>query len=277
MIKAVEENADGGEDYRRVMQAVRDFIFERHAFPQVNDIVETTAIQKQRCSEVIDQLVRQKQLYVAFEGEGLPKIILLYDMMQGVLMTQKKPDWIASYGFSEKADISKKIEQLQKDAIRYEQFERLLYTTDIPLEEAIAYALDWLGFENVVHHKDDQNNPDVTFEREGVKALLEAEGPTKAGDKRKITQLDGWIQRELSQGAEAMKLRGFFAVNHFRDLEPSKRGDPLTPHAKQFLRYYQRFAYFTTAFLFDVVKRVVGGELSEEQARKLVWEGEKIG
>jgi hypothetical protein len=54
---------------------------------------------------------------------GLPRIILLYDMMQGVLMTQKKPDWLASYGFSEKTSIAEQIEKLQKDAIQYERFE----------------------------------------------------------------------------------------------------------------------------------------------------------
>jgi hypothetical protein len=106
--------------------------------------------------------------------------------------------------------------------------------------------------------------------------LLEAEGTTKAGTKDKIAQLNGWIQRELSQGAEASKIRGFFAVNHFRDVEPMKRSDPLTPKAKEFLRYYEKSTFFTTTFLFDIVKQVANGALSEEEARKLVWEGEKI-
>jgi|SRR5208337_254669 len=276
MTEKDEAKPDPGEDFRNVMQAVRDFIFDKHQFPQVNDIVESTGIQKPRCNEVVDQLIRQKQLYVAFEGGGLPRIILLYDMMQGVLMTQKKPDWLATCGFSEKTVIADQIEKLQKDAIQYEQFERLLYAADIPLEEAIAYALDWLKFENVVHHKDDSNNADITFEYNGVKALLEAEGTTKAGPKDKIGQLNGWLQRELSQGVEASKLCGFFAVNHFRDIEPSKRGDPLTPHAKEFLRYYSMLSFFTTVFLFDIVKQVATGALPKEDARKKIWEGEKI-
>jgi hypothetical protein len=275
MIEEIEEKKDEGEDYRKVVQAVRDFIFERHRFPQVNDIVDMTGIQKQRCNEIVDQLVHQKQLYVAFEGEGLPTIVLLYDMMQGVLMTQKKPDWLATYGFSEKTVISEQIEKLQKDAIKYEQFERLLYAADIPLEDAIAYALEWLGFGDVIHHKDDPNNADVTFEHDGIKALLEAEGTTKAGSKDKITQLDGWIQKELSEGVGASMLCGFFAVNHYRDIEPSKRANPLTPKAKEFLRFYPMFSYFTTVFLFDIVKQVAAGKLSKEDARKKVWEGEK--
>jgi hypothetical protein len=275
MTEKSETKPDSGDDFRSVMRAVRDFIFEKHRFPQVNDIVEATGIQKPRCNEVVDQLIHQKQLYVAFEGEGLPRIILLYDMMQGVLMTQKKPDWLPGYGFSEKTSLADQIEKLQKDAIRYEQFERLLYATDIPLEEAIAYALDWLDFDNVVHHKDDSDNPDVTFEHDGIKALLEAEGTTKAGAKDKIGQLSTWMQRELGNGIQASKLAGFFAVNHFRDLEPNERGESLTPHAKEFLRLF-RYSYFTTVFLFDIVKQVAANKLSKEDARKKVWEGEKI-
>lgn len=276
MTEKSEEKLYSPEDYSKVMQAVRDFIFEKHRFPQVNDIVEITGIQRDSCNEIIDNLVGQKQLYVAFEGVGLPRIVLLYDMMQGVLMTQKKPDWLTTYGFAEKTAISEQIGKLQKDAIQYEQFERLLYAADIPLEEAIAYALDWLKFDNVVHYKDDTDNPDVTFEYNGIKALLEAEGTTKAGPKDKISQLNGWLQRELSQGIEAQKLCGFFVVNHFRDIEPSKRDNPLTPHAKQFLQYYSKLSFFTTMFLFDVVKQVAAGTMSREDARKKVWEGEKI-
>jgi len=275
MTEKEEEKPDSGEDFRNVMHAVRDFIFEKHLFPQVNDIVDITGIQKIRCNEVIDQLVRQKELYVVFEGKTLPKIVILYDMMQGVLMTQKKPEWLASFGFSEKTAISDEIEKLRKRAIQYEQFERLLYAADIPLEEAIAYALDWLEFDKVVHHKDDKDNPDVTFEYDGIKALLEAEGTTKAGPKDKIGQLSTWMQRELSNGTEASKLAGYFAVNHYRDLEPDKRKDPLTPHAKEFLRAF-RYTYFTTAFLFDIVKQVSAGTLTKQDARKKIWEGEKI-
>jgi len=271
----VQATKSNGDDYRKVMYAVRDFIFEQHRFPQVNDIVDRTGIKKARCDEVIDQLVSQKKLYIAFKGDGLPRIVLLYDMMQGVLMTQKKPDWLEGYGFNERTEIAEKIQALQKEAISYEQFERLLYGADIPLEEAIAHALEWLGFQNVVHHKDDPDNPDVSFEYSGVKGLLEAEGTTKAGDKRKISQLKGWAEREIEQGKEASQIKGFFAVNHFRDVEPPKRGDPLTPHAKQFLKLY-RYAYFTTPFLLDLVKRAKEGRISREDAQKMAWDGEDI-
>jgi hypothetical protein len=274
-LSQVQSTKYNGDEYRKVILAVRDFIFEQHRFPQVNDIVDKTSIKKLRCDEIVDQLVKQKQLYVAFKGEGLPTIVLLYDMMQGVLMTQKKPDWMEGFGFTERTEIAEKIHALQNEAISYEQFERLLYGADIPLEEAIAHTLDWLGFLNVIHHKDDTDNPDVTFEFNGVKGLLEAEGTTKAGDKRKISQLKGWAEREIEQGKGASEIKGFFAVNHFRDIEPPKRGDPLTTHAKEFLKLY-RYAYFTTPFLLELIKQVKDHAVSKEDAQKMLWEGEKI-
>ncbi len=263
------------DDYKKVIETVRDYIFENHKFPQVADIIRITSMQRSRCNKVVDTLAAQKQLYVVFDGEGLPKIVLLYDMMQGVLMTQKKPDWLNSYGFTEKTSISTKIEKLQKEIIKFEQFERLLYATDIPLEDAIAYALEWLEFENVVHQKEDKDNPDVTFEFEGIKGLLEAEGTSKAGPKDKISQLSGWMQKEIDAGVKAANLKGFFAVNHYRDVEPSKREDPLTEKAKEYLKIYH-FVFFTTKLLFDLVKQVSEGKISKEDARKIIWNGEEI-
>ena len=154
-------------------------------------------------------------------------------------------------------------------------FERLLYTTDIPLQEAVAFALEWLGFLDVKHYKEDPDNPDVTFMYKDIKALVEIEGTTKASDKNKALQLDGWMTREIMDlNRKAGELKGFLIVNHFREMEPEKRGDPLTTHAKEFLKLKQSY-FFTTCFLFNIVKDVMDG-LSKEEAQKKVWEGEKI-
>ena len=79
---------------------------------------------------------------------------------------------------------------LQSELVTYELFKRLLYTTDFALEEAVAFALSWLEFEDVIHNKDNTDNPDVTFKHDGKKALVEIEGTTKAGGKAKVLQLE---------------------------------------------------------------------------------------
>ena len=75
-----------------------------------------------------------------------------------------------------------------------------------------------MEFENVEHHIKDRDYADVTFEYNGVKALVEVEGATKQGDKVKALQLDGWMKAEVAKDErEPDKLQGFFFVNHFRE------------------------------------------------------------
>lgn len=263
------------EECQKVMEAVRDYIFQTHNFPQVTDIVKLTSIHRNRCISICNKLIGQKQLYKVFGGAGLPTVVLPYDMMQVVLRTQSKPKWMVTHSFKEKSKLDEEITKLSSKVTEYEMFERLLYMTDIPLQEAVAFALEWLDFQDVKHHREDTDNPDVTFVYEGIKALVEIEGITKAGDKSKAQQLSGWLQREIvASGKQASELKGFLVVNHFREIEPEKRGEPLTTYAREFLKLYQSH-FFTTYFLFNIVKDVMDG-LSKEEARKKVWEGEKI-
>lgn len=268
---------ESSEDYKKVMQAVREHIFRNHKFPSASQIAKITGISKSKCKSVCNQLARQNQLYIVFGGgKGLPVIVLPYDMMQGVLRTQARPKWIDKFGFKEKNKLDREIEQLNKKISVYEMFERLLYTEDVPLEEAVAFTLDWLFFNNVRHHKENPDNPDITFDHNGKLVLVEVEGTTKAGDKSKVLQLDGWIRREIElRGKKREELIGVFVVNHYREIEPNKRSAPLTRHAKEFLKHYG-FQFFTTSFLFDIVKQVTNG-LSKEKAREAVLKGERIG
>lgn len=264
-----------GEDYKKIIQEVREYIFRNHRFPSISQISESTRISVGKCKDLCLQLVRQKQLYMVFGGgRGLPIILLPYNMMQAILRTQAKPNWITDHGFTESEELYRKIAKLNKEINRYEMFERLLYTEDIPLEEAVAFTLDWLGFKNVVHYKDNPDNPDITFEDNGRLVLMEIEGTTKAGDKRKILQLDGWMTREINKGKARKELDGIFVVNHHRENAPDKRNDPLTKHAREFLKHYS-FRFFTTPFLFSIISSIVEGKLTKKEARKVVLKGEK--
>jgi hypothetical protein len=268
-----------GEDYRTVMEVIEEYIFQTHKFPSKAQVSELAGMPKEKSDTIVEQLLRQNQLYSVFGGgHGNPEVILPYDMMQGVIMTQHRPEWLQgeSHAFKEKNEIESKIDEYRNSLIKYDMFERLLYRTDIPLEEAIAYALGYLGFQNVVHHKENKDYADVTFEYDGLKVLVEAEGTTKQGDKPKVLQLDGWVKTEIEKEERDQALiKGLFVVNHFRETEPERRGDPLTKHAKDFLRRYQ-FLFFTTPFLFNIVKQVNEGKLKPEEARKLVMGGERI-
>ena len=276
---AVEQKTGAGEDYRKVMQAIDEYIFHTHKFPSKAQIADLVRLPRTKCDALINQLIQEKQLYSVFGGgKAKPEVILPYDMMQSVIMTQKRPDWaqMQDYSFHEKGAIDSKIQELKKESVKYDMFERLLYCTNTPLEEAVAFTLGWIGFTNVEHHVKNKDYADVTFENNQTKALVEIEGVTGQGDKKKVLQLDGWIKIAIEKGErDPSQIQGFFVVNHFRETDPDTRGDPLTNHAKKFLHYY-RFRFFTTYFLFKVVKQVKEGKLSPEDARKLIWEGEEI-
>lgn len=261
-----------GDDFEQVLGTVREYVFQNHRFPQINDIVKQSGLPKTKCKQICDCLITQKKLYIAFEGPTMPQVVMPYELMQEMLRNQPKPKWISEYEFKEKTELDNQIEELQKQTYDYEMFERLLYATDIPLEEAVAFALKWLDFTSVEHHAD-TDKPEITFEYDGIKALVEVEGTTGPADKRKVQQLAGWLTQEIEEeGRKADELQGFLVVNHYRDKNPTERDDPLTSKAKEFLKL-NRSRFFTTSFLFNIVREVMK-RVSRDEARRKVWEGE---
>jgi len=263
-------NRDVMED---VYRFIEDYILENHKLCSISEIVNSLKISRKGCARVLKELIRQRKITVVYEGTGKPTIYIPTYMFEEILRTQRKPRWIEKYAFKGKSGIIKKINEMRKKISHYEILERLLYGTGEPLEEAVKYALEYLEFENV-ERPQEKDTYDISFEYNGKKYIVEVEGTTKQGSKEKVNQLDGWIKKELNMGTDPSKIVGVFVVNHFRDKDPEERGEPLTEHAKRFLKYH-RFVFFTTIFLFNLVRKVHEGSLSKEKARKIVVEGEK--
>ncbi len=245
-------------------------------FPQVSDIAESLKFNKSKCVGLVDKLVQNGDLNVVFKGKGLPIIVVPHNMIESVLRTQIKPAWMKNYVSPKESEILTKIQSLEAEFRDYEQFGRLLYSTDIQLEEAVAYSMNWLGFQNVIHIKEDRDNADVVFDYNNVHGLIEVEGTIKAASKDKVAQLNGWVAKELNKNDSPIDIRGFLAVNTFRNKDPKERDDPLSQHAKKFLKIYTHLRYFTTVFLFEEVNKVLKNEITKEEARKNIWEGETI-
>ena len=198
-------------------------------------------------------------------------------MMESILNTQPKPDWISGedYSFREIKELSERVLEINEELIKFYKFQFLLYGTDISLEKAVTHALDYLGFANVVNHEENKDYADITFDQNKLKYLVEVEGTTKKGDKSKVLQLDGWIRQEIICGASFDRLKGIFIVNHERDEPPDKRGHPLTPHAKEFLKRYN-FIFLSTLYLFKIIKKVHYEKISKSEARESIIKGEDI-
>jgi len=259
-----------------VEQAVREYIFQRHKFPQLTDIAEATSLSKSRCKDLCDSLIHKKRLYVVFEGSTMPRVVVPYDMMQEMLRYQPLPAWVEKYGFAQRIAKEKQIAGLRAEIDEYAKLERLLFGTDVPLEEAVVDALSFLGFSNVRHIRDDLNNPDITLRHEDKLVVIEVQGTTKAADKDKVQQLAGWQQQVLVQNdLRADQIAAFLVVNHYREVDPEKREGPLTMHARELMKLYQ-LRFFTTVFLYDIVKKTKTGGLAKTTALARIWQGQAL-
>jgi len=125
-----------------------------------------------------------------------------------------------------------------------------------------------------VKHLDDEELHDVEFKYGGKLFLVEAKGKTKQGDKGDVQQLKGWVEKKLDEGLKKENVEGILVVNHYRNKDPSSRENPLTDKAIQFLKYGSH-KFFTSIFLFEVIKKVVKREMNKEDARKEIIAGEK--
>jgi len=262
-------------DFEKIVRVIEDYIFEKHKVCGLDEISSITGLSRSKCAEIILTLLGQKQIYEIFSGNGKPKLYIPYDMMQGILTLQKKPDWINGFQNEAKAEILSKIEELNKKKISHETFERLLYATDKPLEKAVAFALEFLEFRKVVHVDQDDKH-DVEFEPDNREYILEVKGKGDAADKDNVLQLRGWIDKKINEGSKSDKLVGMLVVNHYRYDEPKKRKKPLTQKAVEFMRM-NHFKLVTTTFIYKLIQDVLNKKISKEDARKKILVGESYG
>lgn len=263
-------------EHALVLRALEDYIFETHKICDLSLISDTTGLSPQKCRKILDTLERQDQVVKIFSGSGKPDLFIPHHMWQGVLMTQPKPTWMDDYALEEKQVLLDEMKTQEKKIHELEAFERLLYSTDIPLERSVAAALKYLRFENVVHHEKDRDREDVSFQFDDNLYLVEVKGKKGQGDKDDIEQLNGWITQQMEkEKLEPEQIRGIYVINHFRHANPSQRGDPLTDHAKRWLRRY-RFGFFTTPFLYQTVIDAMSKRRSKKDARELVISGESF-
>lgn len=256
-----------------VYESIENFIQEKHKLCYINDISNDTKISKPKCKKILNYLIGNEKIIIIFQAQGRPTIYLPTYMFEGILQLQHKPKWLKKYTFNEKNKSLKEIEKLREKVNHYETIERLLYGTGKPLEKAVACCLDLLGLEDVIF-VNDNNMHDISFFYKGTKYIMEVKGLTKQGKKENITQLDSWIQQELVTVSNPNEVKGIFVLNHYRNKDPKERDDPLTQNAKKFLKHY-RFKFFSTTFLFNIVKEVEQNRLNKDNAIATIIKGEK--
>ena len=257
----------------KVLAAVEDHIFDSHHFPSIRDIRERSGLSDDSCRRIVNDLVSEQVLSIVHQRLKTPTIYVPSYMLEDILRAQRKPDWLANYQLPERAKLGEQLHRAREVITEFDLLERLLYATDEPLEEAVAYGLEFLEFDSVEHITDDKDNPDIRFDYEGSRFVNEVKGKARQANKDDILQVDGWAKKEVEEhGADPTNIVRMMFVNHFRMDDPTTRGDPLTQHAKDMGRLYH-VRLNTTFRLYQIVCQVREGSLTKADARKQIAEG----
>lgn len=260
-----------------VYDAIEDYIFETHKFCSIKEIQEQVGQSRSVCEKVLQDLLSQNKTYVVYQRQGVPTIYVPKYMMNEILLTQSKPQWLEDYRFGERNKIDEKIQELKNELLQFEMFERLLYATGEPLEEAVYFALKWLGIKKVKYNKTgDRDIQDIDFEINNTKFLVEVKGKIKSADKDDVEELNGWRKQEvLKEENEGKTIDGILMINHYRKTDPKERKEILTIPAKKWLKMYQ-LKVFTTLQLFGLIKDIGQHKLSKEEAITRIIQGQQV-
>lgn len=262
------------ENIELVYNSVEDYILENHKLCSLKDVVNCTNLSESKCRKILNHLRINNKIEVVYEGRGKTNIYIPKYMFNEILRLQQKPDWLQKYSFKRKDEKLKEIESLREKVNKYEIIERLLYGTGKALEESVAFSLTMVGFKDVKIYNN-EGDRDVSFFNNEMNYLMEIQGTTKQGNKRKINQLRGWIETAVESGFKVDEVRGIFVVNHYRKINPNNRESPLTDHAKKFLKLYG-YIFFTTEYLYNIVKDFLNDKITDKQAIDKILKGESF-
>lgn len=148
------------------------------------------------------------------------------------------PEWVSNFKMQDVIEKEKtiseleiKIEQIKNEIQGLNRFQKLLYETGDELENVVFAGLKLLGFK--VDKPSVKSDADLIIEfSNGVKGICEITGTEQTIQKRKATQLSGWVHEHRTHDI----CKGILIINPYRFEDPSERynraaTDLVSPHA----------------------------------------------
>ncbi|MFX1293347.1 MAG: hypothetical protein ACFFD2_00615 [Promethearchaeota archaeon] len=127
----------------------------------------------------------------------------------------EKPSWIDNYQGGYESKLKIKLKDLN-------HFKRILYSYGKGLSYNVFELLEKLGFKAKWIEK--EGKYDIEIDLDGIIGIVKVKGLKKFANNQHLRQLLDYY--ELERIVKIVK--GIFIVNHFREDEPKKRGDPFT-------------------------------------------------
>jgi len=256
-------------NHRRVVQAIEDRFLEEERLSDKSDIAEWTGLTTGKIDDTIEDLAGNG-LVTIYDKTGVTTLYLTQDMFNAINAKAGEPEWLTEYEFDEKASLREEIEEANNKIADYQMIERLLYSSGIPLEESVEHGLEILGFDPDTT----ENEEDFKITQDNSVYIIEVKGISGKINKSHVNQLDGWLNKQLSNSVDPENLTGLLVHNHQRHEDPSERDYPLTDEAERFLKF-NHSKHVHTQTLFRLVKSVEEGEIEQSEAREQFLEGDE--
>jgi hypothetical protein len=271
-----DENAESS-DHERVLRAIERHVRENHQVCGVGDVEAATGLSRGRCEDILQHLLGNEleSVYGKSWGRGTLRLYIPKYMWDSVLRSEKKPEWVDSeYSFEGEVKTQRSIQNHIEQLNEFARFKRLLYGIGTALEEAVAYSLDYLGFEGVEHLGGDDEH-DVEFTMDDQKFIVEVGGSSSLIRKDKPKDLVEWMKKaSLQEENKDFSLNGILIVNPHNETTPAERGQVLSNPAKKVMQTFH-YKMLTTYALFELVHGVYQGDMGKEEARSKLLRGVK--
>ena len=254
------------------------FIFENVTFTWnhyfTNITIDHTVLATNRANDPISILVPYRSGYCIFlpnPDKNFVNLEKLHELLlsRGLQLIPERvdagnivtlPSWAKLIASQRELSLLEKYNKLSEQIGKYSKFKQLYWESGDSLENLVIEALKELGLEVTKLPKGSHADFEVKLNGDLI-AVSETKGLAGSATLQDLRQLLDYYteQRDI----EKRSVKGIFIVNHYRNEEPSKRGDPLTKDANDLMSKHG-FQLLTTAKLYELLEKHWNNEITKE-------------
>ena len=266
--------SDTGSRLNNLMKIVEEHISSTGMCPSTPEIISVSGSSSASIRDDLQKLVNQGKLKIIYEAPKNPTIYMPEYMYQAVIRKQLEPSWVEQFKFERAKKIQAEIAENENELVKLQKIERLLYASGRLLEEAVETALQILELDNLQTPYENPESWDISFTLGSKVYISDIKGKSSWADKGDVGQLALWLQKFVDEnpGVDPSQVCGLLIINHFKDLEPSKRwpeykkNSPLSDAAERYLKL-GNMRFLTTISLFNSLNSVIKKEPTVEKER----------
>lgn len=254
------------EELEDILYYIDNYITTKARLCSSKDIAIAKKLPYQRVEDIVGLLIKLGKLQLVY---NIPSKIKLFAPIHTVeAFSNAKPTipWLSAIVFPQKRELVSQKESLEKKLFDFMQFELLLTATGTELVSAVANTLKWLEFN--VEVKESQGHEDLEIHDGNYVAIIEVKGLERQAKIDELRQAVDYHLRKLTEEGHD-NINTILLVNHFRQIEPSKRDSPFSKEVISAVsKHYQFIDLIGTVQLYERIGRCLSGKISKADIRK---------